>query len=208
MPLVIPPGFASAAYVMDGPVGTPSFITTMGFDISAFSGDHENAADLAGELFSQHWLEFLSDELSFDRTILTIGNDGGLGSVVSSQGTGAGTGDFTAEAIAMAPILRKRTALLGRKGKGRMFMPGMLSNASIPANGEVPLQSRAIYDETAEEWMTAHGDALEQTSPASGPDPTGTAMPMVLLHSDATVPTPITSLSVAPKVGWIRHRLR
>ena len=102
--------------------------------------------------------------------------------------------------VTVAVLINKRTGLLGRKGRGRMFIPGLLGEPDIDVDGILPPSTIAIYDDLAAAWLAAMHE---------GDDGWATAPNPVVLHSDASLaPAAITSMVTSPKVGILRKRLR
>lgn len=201
MSLTVPPGYGLAAYVLDGPEGTGPFITTMGHRLHLGT---DSAAVSAGRLYNLYVNNILartSNTLTLTKVILTIGDDsGGLGSVVH-EGSTKGSLSGADAAISMSVILAKQTGLLGRKGRGRCFLPGLLDNAEVDRNGDIGSAQVTAIQASVDDWYD------DLTATAAPPDPPNDLAPY-LLHSGATAPTPITGFAVRQKVGWIRKRIR
>lgn len=195
MTLVIPPGFGNAAYTFGADFGTPPFIVTCAHDISAYAGDWVAAANSLMSGFASAWAAVLDNGLILDRVTLAVGADGPGGSVDSTATAVPMTRSGTTGAIAESAILRKSTNDLGRRGRGRMFLPGALTSAEIDESGNIGAPRIAQINAAAAAWKTS----LE----------TGTPLPPVLLHSSApTDPTPIESFACSTQVGWVRGRIR
>lgn len=99
----------------------------------------------------------------------------------------------------MALIMRKNTAQFGRTGRGRMFIPGVLDEGNVTPSG-------SIEPATVGNFVAAGGEFYDSLIN----DPDASLLPF-LLHNETspiTVPTPITSFTPAPLVGWIRKRIR
>jgi hypothetical protein len=52
VPLIVPPGYGSAAFTFSGTAGTPEFITTIGVDMSDFTDDYVAAANLLFSIYA------------------------------------------------------------------------------------------------------------------------------------------------------------
>lgn len=202
MSIVIPPGYASAAFVLTGPVGTQPFITTIGLNVGAAGGDYVNAANQAFAIYGVNFMPSTSTDLTLERVILSIGQDGGEAPTVESDlpsQPGEATGDFLP--LANALLLNKRTPRLGRRGRGRMFIPGVLKDNMVDVNGRLGDTTVAAFDGVAEAFITQLQDG----------DEVGPALPPVLLHNSgvgAGSPDLITALNAAPLVGVMRKRIR
>lgn len=199
MTLIIPPGFGSASIVMTATVGTPIFVTTIGVDLDAFGGDFVLAANRVMASYATTIGAVTDSSITVDRVTLAVGDDGPGGSVDSDLTPVPGGRSGTMAPASMAAIVRKSTDSLGRRGRGRMFLPGVLTQIEVGEDGQI-IPARISTLQTA---VTAFEAALNQTT-----DP-ATTLPPVLLHSSAPAdPSPITGLTVTPTVGWIRGRIR
>lgn len=206
MPLVIPPGFGLAAIELAGSAGTPTHVTTIGIDLSEAGGDFVLAANGVMQAYIRGFRTVTANALTISRVTLSVGSDGPGGSVESnlSPVVGGQAGNF--ESVAMAPIARKITNRLGRSGRGRMFLPGVLTTTDVDINGTVAPAKRTTLNSACSVFMAN----LELGDPDATPPEIDTPpLPPVLLHSIApTTPTPISELIVQPTVGWIRGRIR
>lgn len=201
MTLVIPPGFGSAAIVLEGGVGTQPFITTIGLDMTDAGGDYVAVANKVFDTYGVAFLESTSTDLSLTQVILSVGQDGGDQPTVSSDRAavaGEATGDFAPLSVAL--LLNKRTAFLGRKGRGRMFIPGVIKDNMVDISGRVGTTTIEAFNEILESWLAvlAAGEGIDAP-----------AIPAVLLHSTATpAPTPISAMTVGPIVGTMARRIK
>ncbi len=201
MPLVIPPGYGSAAFVLIGDVGTQPYVTTIGLDLGEAGGDFVLAANSAALAYADAFLGDTSSALTLSHVTLQVGQDGGSGSVQSTNGTFPGTSTGEKAPTAMSVILQKLTANLGRQGRGRMFIPGSVSEGAVNEAGQLNSGSLGAWTGNA----TAFLENLRQG--VEGPAPTVPLEP-VLLHSSSALPTPISVMAPAPLVGWVRGRIR
>lgn len=200
MSLVIPPGYGVAAFTLTGQPGTQPYVTTMGLDLREYGGDFTEAADDAFVTYAGVVLPGTSNNLVLDRVTLSIGADGPGGSVDSSVAPvpGGASGQFPPTACSV--IARKVTNVLGRRGRGRMFLPGVAQEGQIDQDGTLVNSARASLNTMLQAFLAE----LQVGA-------TGTPMPPVLLHSGSLnpiPPTPITGLVVSDTVGWIRGRIR
>lgn len=199
MTLIIPPGFGSAAYIMSATEGTPPFVCTMGLDISNFGGDFVAAANVAFSAWATHIMPVIDTDVTLDRVTLAIGQDGPGGSVDSTLTPVAGGRTGETAPFAQAAIIRKVTNQIGRRGRGRLFLPACTSDAEVDQAGSLLPARSAILQAAFVDY------AAFLTDPA---DPATIAEP-VLLHSQAPAdPTPIVDWGVGDLVGWIRGRIR
>lgn len=201
MPLIIPPGYGSAAFVLTAAQGTSPFVTTIGVDLSGAGGDFVQAAN---ELWSAYYESFAAvtwNGLTLDHVTLSVGSDGPGGSVDSTTAPLAMSRTLSNPApVAMAPIMRKTTNELGRRGRGRMFLPGAVSEPDVDPDGSVIQSWRNTLAAAGTDFvdLLTNGGVLVTTP-----------MPPVLLHSAPPgLPTPIVGLTPSDIVGWVRGRIR
>lgn len=201
MSLVIPPGFASAAFVHTSSLGTQPFVTTLGVDISNFGGTFSAAANFLFVTWDDTIMREVDTSLQLQKVTLSIGQDGPGGSVDSTLAPAGGARSGAEAPVAMAAIARKNTGQFGRSGRGRMFLPGVLGQADVSGDGSIVAARQAQINTRLTELL----DTLVVGDPGGL-----NALPPVLLHSPGgpTLPTSIISLTCAPLVGWIRGRIR
>jgi hypothetical protein len=204
MSLVIPPGTGSAALVFTGALGTPEHVTTIGVDLTGVGGDFVTAANSVMKAYATALLPETYSSLTLDHVTLSVGQDGPGGSVDSDLAPFPGTRTGSGVPVAMAPVVRKVTNSIGRRGRGRMFPPGLLNTTEVDANGNISTGRLASL-------QTAFNLFLTELEAGSGA-PVDVPTPPLLLHSPGPVgtnnPTPITALVVGKTVGWIRGRIR
>lgn len=205
MELNLPTGYYLAQLFFTGNAApTGAAITFAGRDV----GGSTSAAGIAG-IIATTWGTNLDNETN---SLLTLGTvrvkkgpmeDGPFG-VVNT----ANTGNKAASAASpnVAYLVRKNTALGGKKGSGRLYMPGV-AEADVNENGDL-VAARLTALQSA--WQNFH--AALQTA----------TVPMYLAHSHGTyvntkgqtitvpaiTPSEVTSLSLDNRVATQRRRLR
>lgn len=202
MSLVIPPGYGSAAFVLTGQPGTQPYVTTCGVDLSSAGGDWVAAANACFLAFEFVFKSQLSQALTLDHVTLTVGSDGPGGSVDSDLAPSSGTRTGSFPPTALSTIARKTTNTLGRRGRGRMFIPGIVSENEVDEDGTIVTARRNAINAL----LATFHDEL-----STGDSWGGFGVPPVLLHGPAAgaiPPTPITRFTVSDTVGWIRGRIR
>lgn len=144
------------------------------------------------------------------RTDIKFGPDD-TGPSASSASSNTGTGSGSAAPPNVCFLAQKNTALGGRRGRGRLYMPGV-NEAGIDPNG-------ALVGANLSQFQTDLNDFLAALDAAG--------LPMVLLHGPATewvlvdgqprrvpvagsvpVPTPVSSLTASSVCATQRRRLR
>lgn len=164
-------------------VGSPGAIANKMFDDSAGSGApnfHSNMGD--------GWT-FLG--------VKCTENDGGTligGESTRTPIAGTLTG-ISSPALNTSLLLQKRTGLLGRKFRGRMYwVMSAVNESAVDTLGILGSTELSFLNPMFTAWETAMA-----TSPTYAP---------VLLHSDPTAPTNITSFLLVSKVATQRRRMR
>ena len=197
MTLIVPPGFGLAAFTFTGAVGTQPYVTTMGVTLDQGQATAETAANGCFEAYRLNLLPETSSLLTLDRVQLYVGDDGPSGSVDSSLAPAPGTRGGTYPPTAQSAIARKVTGLLGRRGRGRMFLPGVLSESEVDQDGTVIVARRTSLNTALAAFLVDLADPVLGLGGA------------VLLHSSAPAdPNPLTGLVTSDLVGWIRGRIR
>lgn len=200
MSVVIPPGYGQASFVHTSTEGTEPFVCTLGINLSGAGGDYVAAANWAFDAWKTEVMPIMDSDLKLDRVSLLIGADGPSGSVDSTLPAQAG--GRTAEGLpwALSAIARKQTTDLGRSGRGRMFIPGVISPSEIGQGGTISPARRSTIQDALDDFY--------ENLATTGDPPVG--LPPVLFHNPGVEnsPTAITGFTLAPLVGWIRKRIR
>lgn len=200
MARIIPVGFGELSFVMTSALGTDPFVHTLGVSLAGVDeADYVEAADFAFDCWLGEFQALTDSDLRFDRVELAVGLAGGTsGSVRSTSGGANGIRTTTSVPIVLAFIVNKITAQLGRKGRGRAFIPGVLPADNVSEGGRVGAAQ-----------VTAYGEAYNDMLVALATDTVGsTPMAPVLLHADGSTPTPITGAIGSSLVGTLRKRIR
>lgn len=192
--MTIPVGFAQATHFFTGnPVPLGAAIT-YGVDLGGASPTPESVAeDLHGALATTV-MGRLPQSLFLQSTLVKFGPDAtGPSGTFSTAVGGSLAGDVAPPNVTW--LVRKNTALGGRAGRGRLYLPGVPEE--LIDNGGVI----SATDVTA--MQTEWDDFLIAVGAAN--------LNMVVLHqpgSPLITPTPITSLQVEGRVATQRTRLR
>lgn len=126
-----------------------------------------------------------------------VGQEGGDPLVDERAVAIAGTGSTTNVAANSAVLVHKRTAVGGRKGRGRLFLPWYVADTNVD---EVGFITPATVT-TLQSYMDSFRAALNTNN-----------VPMRLLHSPdkngvLLAPTAVTDLVVDPQIATQRRRL-
>lgn len=205
--LYLPTGYYHANMLFSGAsVPQGAAMTFGGAHTSGTPAAHAAAINTA---WNTHIRPTMMSDITLAGTRVKHGpmDDGPFSYVASGIAGGAGAGAVGPPSVAY--LIRKLTAMGGRKGAGRLFQPGV-AEANVDNSGAV-LGSFLTTLQTA--W-TAFLNGLNSVS-----------LPMYLIHSDGTyltiengeavtrvvtavMPTEVTSLSVDGRVATQRRRLR
>jgi len=203
MSLIIPPGFLHAVYRLKLEGDTEEMVVTCGHEIDTASG--ANNDDAADDLFGAFSSTFVDDIMpnvyELTGVDVYIGNDGPTLVYTSTEAPFPGNDPAACIPPNTAYLIRKRTDLAGRRGRGRFYLPGVteerVDNVGNVLSGTVgsmqticdAFYSRLTFDAGARFY------------------------PPVVLHRSEGIgteppPTPITRFVVDGKVATQRRRLR
>lgn len=190
--MIIPDGFAQANLQFGGADFPSGAEITFGVSLASYAGDPTSAAEDIAAITNTDLASFWGPLTNFVQVLVKFGpNDDGPFGTFPGGGGGAGSGLNVPANTSV--LIRKNTALGGRKHNGRLFWPwvseGNVTGAGVIAGGVVSTMQTEF-----EGWLD---------------DLLGADLPMVLLHGDAlTAPDTVTSLSVQAQVATQRRRLR
>lgn len=191
MALVIPPGFAQIVYRWTLAGDPEEMISTVGADTSAEGG--ATAINWREAWLSAFPAISYSSNWFFLGVRAYIGQDGGPPVIQDAPANLQGTGEQNTTPQNCSLLVRKSTALGGRAGRGRMFLPPFnLDEGNVDAKGMLDL-------DYLNDMQTLFNAVFLPVAP-------------VILHDSATpgapAPTPITGWTVDPRIATQRRRLR
>lgn len=198
--MIIPPGYGHVR-VIQGLNGDNEFmLNTFGVDLSAAGGNYEDAVAQIYGAWNGNVTPNSSNQSNLFGVDLVVGQDG-LDPIVVSTNTVPVAGG---RSISMPPqntcvLVQKRTALGGRRNRGRMYVPNLLADADVSDLGDLTGAWQAALQTSFDNLLTALDTGL-----GGSPIPT----PMVILHGTVGIPTPVTSLIVSGKAATQRQRMR
>lgn len=193
--MFIPVGYAQTAlhFTMTG--DSNEQVCTLGFASSA-AATSATAIDLANDIcatWDADMAPITSDEVTLQRVEVLIKTTGDL-LVAGTSTAAAKAGESTLDVLpgGVSAVVRKNTGLAGRAYRGRMFHPGLISDNDV-SNGSIITSGRQIEINAAlEDWLNSLAGTLDEA---------------VLLHTNpALTPTPIASLTVSRRVGFLGRR--
>lgn len=195
MSLIVPPGFLHAAWELNAIPGTPPFVTTLG--VAEREGEAPaDAANALFDIYASTILPFTWSTHTLVRCSVTVGSTGPTGSVDSTRAPVNGqrtTGQQPP--VAMAAILQKTTATYGRSGRGRMYLPGVLTEAGVNQAGNIEGGDLTDLQGAVQDFFDALID-IEEPRP-----------PFLFSSIPPGEPKLITGMSLGTRVGWVRGRL-
>nr|CRY96651.1 hypothetical protein [uncultured prokaryote] len=205
MPSSVAEGAVQATYVMTHPQVANNFVVTMGHSIFDRTGGLQGTVDRLHRDFAEAILPQLDGDVTFQYVDMYVGaGTSPSGSIRSTEPPeGGGTTANTLPANC-ALLVSKRTALLSRKGKGRIFLPFVTAEDKVNEGGIIDASVMDDYQATMDLWTTA---SLREGADGDGP------VPMVINPSAdnpnvAAAPIAITRLVVSNKIATQRRRLR
>lgn len=205
MTLEIPPHYAHVLHSFRLEGDPDPFAITYGVEVS----DPPVAADvngLAGALhvaFYENVIPQMSSQIILQATEIRYQGDAlpappAIG-VFTEDHAGGNTGATVIAPQNVAFLVHKRTALAGRHGRGRLFLPGV-PEGSVDNVGNVLAGTLTGFNAALATWRTDIAADVNFVG-------------MVVLHDDASIsptpaPTLVTSISMDPVVATQRRRLR
>ncbi len=208
----IPDGYAVASLKWLAAGDQQPMICTLGLDVvSASSPTPSEVANLVSTAWLSAWaITTLSSLYTFIGTEVTFGPQPGEGP--SAEDVRASVGTLAASPLTSntALLVKKLTALGGRRNRGRMYLPGgYVGEVDVDQNGFITVANTAIlqarmanfYSNLVVPAPTLQPVILhqgERLNPGVRPAAFGPAPP----------PTPMTSFSVQRQVGTQRRRMR
>lgn len=196
--VIIPPGFAHCFLRWTVAGDAEEMLSSIGVRLQAGIAD---PALVAGNIVT-HWTASHTAATLGNQWVLVgarayVGNDGDptVGEFIVNQAGTSATGKLPNNC---AVLFQKRTALGGRRNRGRMFIPsGYVGEASVGDSGAIVPADLVQMQTRATNFLTAIQN-----------EPVVMDAAVVLHSSTPATPTVITSLTVANKIATQRTRMR
>lgn len=188
--MIIPLGYSQVTHFFGGTALPEGAAITYGID-HAPAFEPELVAAEVHDIFGTEVVPGISSNARLERTLVKFGpaSTGASGEYAENI---AGTGNSATAPPNVAMLVRKKTLLGGRTGRGRFYLPG------VP---EESVQPSGVIDSS-----TVSAFQLRMTNFLAALETYGA--PMVLLHNASSDPTVVTNLVVDTKVATQRRRLR
>lgn len=204
MALIIPVGFGHAVYEMQLVGDNEPIVVTCGHDLGAVvGGDYAQAATDLFDVFAASWMGIVSGAYELTAVNLYVGQDGGPPMLYESSETPVGGGESGGPLPQnCAALVKKATSSAGRRGRGRIYLPGIAESA-VDHIGTINGTFMTALQAGADLWLD------ELTTPTIAADP----YPPVILHRSEGIgeeppPTPVTAFVVDGRIATQRKRLR
>jgi hypothetical protein len=188
--VIIPLGYAHVQHFFGG-TGLPNGAAVT-YGIAGFGASSAYDAALQLHLdFGTNWLPQLSNTARLEKTRVKYGpNATGPFAEYAENIVGGTSGTQMPPNVAL--LVEKKTAVGGKSGAGRLYIPG-IPEAVAGADGAIAPANMTAFQTVANAWLAD----IETTF-------TG----MVLLHSASSDPTAVTNLVIDPLAATQRRRLR
>lgn len=195
---IIPPGFAQVFFRFRCVGDNEEMLTSIGVRTVGDPPDPDTLADDMATAWLFSWpVGDLSSTYTFVGTRVYVGQDGDPLVAENLRNT-SGTGSGAVPPNNCAALLQKRSALGGRRNRGRMFLPaGYFPETGVDQAGLLTAGTVTTLQGNCNDFLTQIRTGSPTTDQA------------VILHSSApSAPTVITTLTVAPKIATQRTRMR
>lgn len=195
---IIPPGFAHVFLRWTVAGDNEEMLSSIGVRLRAGVSDPSLvAANLLTDWTANWTASSLGSQWVLVGARAYIGSDGDypVGEFLLNQ---AGTGGLANLPNNCALLTQKRTALGGRRNRGRMFIPsGYTAESVVSETGVITAGNLAT-------WQTRMTDFLADINA----NPTAYDAAVILHSSAPALPTVITSLTVSNRIATQRKRMR
>lgn len=203
MSLEIPINFAQVTFVQRMAGDVDPYNCTIGIDARLAAGDNEAVLFQCAAAWVQHILAGQSTDMTLESVRGTFGTDGVDPILVEFPSGAQGAASAAMLPQNCALLVRKNTALGGRRNRGRMYIPGIVPEGQVNNVGIItPQVFNGLQVQMNNFLKSISGEGNEGDLPL---------VPVVLHNFKLGAPldpTPITSLSVQNPIATQRRRLR
>lgn len=200
MTLIIPTDYASVSVIHSLTGDSEPIVNTFGIHMADFNSLTPALADAIMLEWGAAFAGLISNQYVLEQVVLYGTNSLGPSEVVvSTESPVTYTNDNGPLPQNCAVLIRKRTDTAGRRGRGRMYVPG-IQESNVGTTGVIVSGLRDL-------WQTAADDFL------TGLQALTSVQDMVVLHNVEGIgteppPSPVLSLTVDEKIATQRRRLR
>lgn len=176
---------------------------TLGVDMEQFTGSDVEAANRIFQSFADNLCPALDNQMTLTGVDLYIG--AGLqpsGSVTSDLSPVVCGAPFVGPVLNTAVIVTKVTASLGRRGKGRFFLPGAIPEGKVSEGGIVDADILGTLQTSLDAFLN---DIQDPLAPDGGMN---VGVNGIGGGGDGLLFYEVSRLRAEPKVGTQRRRIR
>lgn len=193
--MIIPTGFAQANLKFSGTAAPTGAEITLGFDLSEFGGNPADAAQIIADEWDAAGMDARQvDGITLANVLVKFGpNSIGPSAEVGVDIPGTTSDDGAGPQV--AALCQKITAIGGRAGRGRFYLPGISENSFVES-GQLGDTFIGNLNASLVSWLLGMGTA---------------DLTPVLLHAEGSPvesPTPITTIVCAGQIATQRRRNR
>lgn len=189
--VTIPDGYGQVTAAFSGANIVGEAVWTQGFQ-NTDDDDAQGIADnFKSALLATDYMDQISSTITLDEVRVKLGpNETGPSAVSLVGNSGTIGGQPVSPQVAL--LVRKTTPLGGRRGRGRLYIPGMPAAALDDSGNFDAASANGVASDLQDMWSAM---AL-------------VGQPPVLLHSGALTPTPLTAFVGQTRVATQRRRNR
>lgn len=188
----VPVGYAECAIPARYDAGGSYGYVVFGVENNTIFTNPATIADEIWGVFSTTLLALLDDTIQWGPVEVSVGTSSGDLSGVG-VGTASGGATINSPPPNAAVLVTKSTNTGGRRGRGRMYWPWAADESTVGEGGVWAGSAVANFQAACDDFLA---------------DLTTADLPMVILHRDGGVPSPVTQLTVQALLATQRRRLR
>ncbi len=196
MGVTIPVNYGLLAFHTKTDLDPEEMLWTVGVNLTSVSDPQDVCTD-AHAAWSDHIADLTSTIVDLTRVTLKVGPSS-TGATYQDVTAASGNDGGSLLPPNSAVLVQKLTNLGGRKGRGRVYLPGISEISGT-------LDSSGTFSSGEAGVITAAMNALLLDI---GTGSASEGAPLVLLHSDSTTPTLIVQFFCENKIATQRRRLR
>lgn len=178
-------GNGQATYNLTHEATLRPMAVTLGHDISAVSAPAQDLVDALFDRFASTVMLTIDSAITLQSVDLYVGNyPDESGSISSTNAPVQGDAEWASPVLNTAVLVTKVTPVLGRRGKGRMYLPGAVPEGQVGENGIIDANVLGDLQDYLNQWFTllaegdGGGDLVGPTPPlvnGTGPGTSGPA---------------------------------
>jgi hypothetical protein len=206
MSLHIPPGYYQCKFRWRLQGDPEEIISTLG--VTPRDDGDRDIVDVAHAMWNA-WAgafepDTLSDQYSFVGCDVIEGSNDNSGEHASWDEIQVGTSIKPTPCQNCAPLVKKKTAKGGRKNAGRMFLPpGYTPEIEVSPTGAISNAMLALLQSYLTQFLVNMSDSVP-----TPPEPLADLAPVLFHNDQAMEPTPLTALTIDPRMATQRQRMR